>query len=98
MILELLVGNFPAWLKTDTQDGEKQINIKSKLHLENWKSQLPICKFVSYVKKKYPTFVKKAKGGLYSFSLSYWAQSNKPTHRVSKFSRAVSVFYFLFTL
>lgn len=37
MILELLVGNFPAWLKTDTQDGEKQINIKSKLHLENWK-------------------------------------------------------------
>lgn len=57
-MLDLLVSHFYPWLKTDTGDGEKQINIKSKLHLETWKPQLPICKFVSYVKKKHPTLRK----------------------------------------
>lgn len=37
-MLELLVGHFPFWLKTDTKDGEKQINITSKLHLETLKT------------------------------------------------------------
>lgn len=57
-MLDLLVGHFYPWLKTDTGDGEKQINIKSKLHLETWKPQLPICKFVSYAKKRHPTLRK----------------------------------------
>jgi hypothetical protein len=69
-MLELLVGHFPSWLKTDTKDGEKQINIKSKPHLETWKPLLPICKFVSYVKEKHPTFRKKAERGFHVLSIS----------------------------
>lgn len=57
-MLELLVAHFHSWLKTDTGDGEKQINIKSKLHLETWKPRLPICRFVSYVKQRHPTLRK----------------------------------------
>ncbi|KAF7471693.1 Hypothetical predicted protein [Marmota monax] len=36
----------------------------SKLHLETLKLWLPVCKFVSYVKKQHPTLRKKAKGGI----------------------------------
>lgn len=54
----LLVAPFHSWLKTDTGDGEKQINIKSKLDLETGKPLLPICRFVSYVKKRRPTLRK----------------------------------------
>lgn len=71
---------------------KRRLIMKSKVHLENWKPPLPICKFVSYVKKSIQQLWirQREDSPPFHFNLSPASQSHKRRFH----SRAVSSFDF----